>query len=92
MPICMPTRSLAHPSAHPANATPWLEAASDMRSVVPTTPLEGTDSRQGRVPPSVGDHPKTGLGVFGEWSVLQHSDDFLDGIQGGLFRPVASRS
>jgi hypothetical protein len=29
MPICMPTRSLAHPGAHPANATPWLEAASD---------------------------------------------------------------
>jgi hypothetical protein len=29
MPASIPTRSVAHPGAHPANATPWLEAASD---------------------------------------------------------------
>ena len=27
MPTSMPTRSLASPGGHPANATPWLESA-----------------------------------------------------------------
>jgi len=66
-----------------------VEDREGMRSVIPTTPLKGTDGGQGRVSPSVGDHPKTGLGVVSQWSVLQRSDDFLDGIQEVLFRPVA---
>ena len=66
-----------------------VEDREGMRSVIPTTPLKGTDGGQGRVSPSVGDHPKTGRGVVSQWSVLQRSDDFLDGMQGVLFRPVA---
>jgi len=35
---CMPTRSVASTSAHPANADPWLEPAPDTRDASRSLP------------------------------------------------------